>query len=103
VISSAASFFCFEFVVVSNIPPSAGLDVRPPRRLRYIFFPSLGIMARVLTAFHFPVAHIDDITRLIAICNDTYKFAANPYSICRNLQLIIRQSLRVTQEVAHLV
>jgi len=28
-----------------------------------------------------PVAHIDDITIPIAICNDTYKFAAYLYSI----------------------
>ena len=38
-------------------------------------------MLRIPTALHLPVAHIDNITRLIAICNDTYKFAAYPYSI----------------------
>ena len=27
-----------------------------------------------------PVAYIDDITRPIAICNDTHKFTAYPYS-----------------------
>ena len=29
---------------------------------------------------HLPVAYIDDITRPIAICNNTHKFAAYPYS-----------------------
>ena len=38
-------------------------------------------MLRIPTALHLPVAHIDDITRLIAICNNTYKFSAYPYSI----------------------
>ena len=32
------------------------------------------------TTLHFLVAYIDDITRPIAICNDTHKFAAYPYS-----------------------
>ena len=38
-------------------------------------------MLRVPTVLHFPVAHIDDITSPIAICNDAYKFVANLYSI----------------------
>ena len=38
-------------------------------------------MLRIPTTLHLPVAHIDDITRLIAICNDIYKFAAYTYSI----------------------
>ena len=33
------------------------------------------------TALHLPVAHIDNITRPIAICNETYKFVAYQYSI----------------------
>jgi len=32
------------------------------------------------TTLHLPVAYIDDITRPIAICNDTHKFAAYLYS-----------------------
>jgi len=32
------------------------------------------------TTLHFPIAYIDDITRPIAIYNDTHKFAAYPYS-----------------------
>ena len=28
-----------------------------------------------------PIVHIDDITRPIAICNDTYKFITFPYNI----------------------
>ena len=38
-------------------------------------------MPRVPTALYLLVAHIDDIIRSIAICNDAYKFAANSYSI----------------------
>ena len=38
-------------------------------------------MPSVPTTLFLIVAHIDDITRLIAICNDTYKFVAYPYSI----------------------
>jgi len=32
------------------------------------------------TTLHLHVAYIDDITRPIAICNDTHKFVAYPYS-----------------------
>ena len=38
-------------------------------------------MPRVPIALCFLVAHIDDITRSVAICNDTYIFVAYPYSI----------------------
>jgi len=38
-------------------------------------------MLRIPTALYLPVAHIDDITRSIAIYNDAYKFTANPYNI----------------------
>ena len=64
----------------SNIPPSAGLDVCPFRHPKYIIFLSLRIMSRVPTALNLHVAYIDDITRPIVICNDTYKFATYPYS-----------------------
>ena len=37
-------------------------------------------MLRVLTTLHLPVAYINDITRPIAICNNTHKFATYPYS-----------------------
>jgi len=85
----------------SNVPPSVVIDVCPPRHVIYIFLPSLGVMLRIPTALHLLVAHIDDITWPIAVCNDTYKFAANPYSIWQefavdndvmvtNLQLTIR-------------
>ena len=68
VIASAFSFSgCLEFVTVSNIPPFAGLDVCPLVHPRYILFPSLRNMPRVLTALHLHVAYIDDITRSIAI------------------------------------
>ena len=52
-----------------------------PRNVISLILPSLGVMLRIPIEFHLPVAHIDDITRSIAICNDAYKFAANPYSI----------------------
>ena len=64
-----------------------GVYVCLPRQLRYILLPSLGIILRVLIAIHSHVAHIDDITRQIAICNDTYKFAAYPYSILQEFIL----------------
>ena len=63
------------------MPPLAGIDVCLPRHVISLILPSLGVMLRILTALHLPVAHIDDITRPIAICNDTYKFVAYSYSI----------------------
>ena len=77
-ISNTSCSGCLEFVSESHVPPS--LDVRPPTHVISLILPSLGVMLRVQTALHFPVTHID-ITRLIAICNDTYKFTAYPYSI----------------------
>ena len=53
-------------------------------------------MLRIPPALHLSVAYIDDITRPIANCNDTHKFAAYPLVFCRNLQLIIGWWLRVT-------
>jgi len=38
-------------------------------------------MPRILIALYLLVAHIDDITKSIAIYNDAYKFTANSYSI----------------------
>ena len=52
-----------------------------PRHHICLILPSLGVMHRVHVALHLPVAHIDNITRPIAICNDNYKFAANSDSI----------------------
>jgi len=52
-----------------------------PKHLISLILSLLGVMSRVSTALHFPVTHIDDITRSIAIYNDTYKFAAYLYSI----------------------
>jgi len=80
-LSNASFFGCLEFVSESNVPPSVGLDVCPSRRSIYLILLSLGVMPRVTTAFHLPVAYIDDIIRLIAICNDIYKFAACSYNI----------------------
>jgi len=62
------------------VPPSARVDACPRHVISLIIL-SLGVMLKILTVLHLPVVHIDDITRPIVICNDTYKFAANPYSI----------------------
>jgi len=51
-ISSASFSDYLKFICESNIPPSAGLDVWPPRHHRYIIFSSLRIMLRVPTALH---------------------------------------------------
>ena len=76
IVSSVSSFSgCLEFVSESNVPPS--LDVCPPRRPTYLILP----MPTVPTALHLHVAQIDDITRPIAIYNDTYKFVAYSYNI----------------------
>ena len=81
-IFSASSFFgCLEFVSESIVPPPAGLDLCPPRRVISLILPSLGVMPRIPIALHLPVAHIDDVTRSIIIYNDTYKFIAYLYSI----------------------
>ena len=50
-----------------------------PRHLIYLILSSLGVMPRVPIALHLHVAYIDNITRLIAICNNTYKFVAYSY------------------------
>jgi len=80
-VSNASFFGCMEFVSESNIPPSEGLDVCPPRHPRYIIFPSLGIITRVFIVLHLSVAHVDDIAKSIVICNGTYKLVAHSYSI----------------------
>jgi len=41
---------------------------------------SLRVMPRVFTTLHLHVTYIDDITKPIAIYNDTHKFAAYLYS-----------------------
>jgi len=69
-----------EFVSKSNIPASAGLDVCPLRQPKYIISPYIGIMSRMPTALHLPIAQIDDTTRPIVICNDTHKFVTYTYS-----------------------
>jgi len=82
-VSSTSFLGCLEFVFESRVPPS--LDVCPFRHVISLILSSLGVMPRIPTALHLSVAHIDDITRLIVICNDTYKFTAYTYSICKNL------------------
>jgi len=55
--------------------------VCPPRHVISLILPSLGVMPKTSIALHLPIAHIDDITRSITICNDAYKFTANPSNI----------------------
>jgi len=83
-------------VYESNIPQFARLDVCPPRHPRYICFPSLRIMPKVPTALHLLFAHIDDMNRPIAICNDTYKFVAYPYSILQEFAVDNKVMVTVT-------
>jgi len=42
------------------------------------------------TILHLPLAYIEDITRPIAICNDTTNLLRTRIILCRNLWLIIR-------------
>jgi len=51
-----------------------------PRHSMYLFSLPSGIMPRVCTAFHLPVAY-NDITRQLANCNCNYYFFACPYSV----------------------
>ena len=67
---------CLEFVPKSSIPPLEWLEVCPPRHHVYIICASIRVMPRVSTALHLFVAHDDNLTRQIAICNDNYKFVA---------------------------
>jgi len=77
-VSNTSFSGCLEFVSESRVPSS--LDVCPSHVISFIL-PSLGVMPRIPTTLHLFVAHIDNITRLIAICNNTYKFVAYLYSI----------------------
>ena len=100
-VSSASSFFgCLAFVSESNVPPSVGLDVYPPRQVISLILPSLEVMPRILIVLHLPVAHIDDITRSIAICNDAYKFAANSYNILQEFAVDNKVMITSHPEVA---
>jgi len=90
VIYRAFSFTgCLEFISESSLP-LAGFDVYHPRHLIHLLVSSLGVMPRVPTALHLRVIHDDDITRHLTNCDENYKFIVYPYSIYRNLQLIIR-------------
>ena len=58
-ISSVSSFSgCLEFVPESNVPPSAGINVCPPRHVISLILSLLGVMPRIPTALHLHVAHI---------------------------------------------
>ena len=51
-------------------------------------------MLRIPIVLHLHVAHIDDITRPIAICNGTYKFVVYLYSILQ--EFIVDNKVIVT-------
>ena len=53
-------------------------------------------MPRVPIVLHFPVAHIDDVTKPKVICNDTYKFVAYPYSILQEFAVDNKVMVTVT-------
>ena len=90
VISSTFSITgSLKFIPESNLS-LAGFDVCYPRHPIYLFFPSLGVIIRVLTALHLYIAHDDDITRHLAIAMKTINLLHIHIIICRNLQLIIR-------------
>ena len=77
----SASFACrLEFIPESNLS-LAKFDVYHPRYPIYLILPSLRVIPRVSTALHLSVVYINDITRLIAIYNNTYKFVTNTYNI----------------------
>jgi len=69
-------------VSLSDVIPLAISDVRPPRKLIYLFVLSLGVTPSEYDALHLLVTH-DEISKQIVIYNDDYKFAAYPH---RNLQ-----------------
>jgi len=80
-VSSASSFTGHLELISESSLSLAKFDMCHPRHLISLILPSLGVMSREPTASHLFVAHIDDITRSIANCNNTYKFSAYPYSI----------------------
>jgi len=53
-------------------------------------------MHKIPITLHLHVAHIDDITRPIAVCNDTYNFATNSYNILQEFAVDNKVRLRVT-------
>ena len=66
----------------------------PSRHPIYLILLSLGVMPRVPTALHLLVTYIDDITRPIAICNDTHKFVAYRYSTLQ--EFVVDNKVMVT-------
>jgi len=79
VVSSASAFTgCLEFILEFSLSLE-GFNVCHPRHLIYLIFLSLGVMPRVFTMLHLPIAHDDDITRQLANCDETYKFSIYPY------------------------
>ena len=67
-----------EFICESSLSLASSRCDRHPI---YLILPSFGIVPRVSTALHLHVEQINNITRPIAIYNDTCKFVAYPYNI----------------------
>jgi len=74
--------------------------VCPPRHVISLILPSLGVMPKISITLHLHVAHIDDITRSITICNDAYKFGANPYSILQEFAVDNKATVTIHCEAA---
>jgi len=71
-VSSAFSFTGnLEFIPKPSLS-LAEFEVCHTRHPLSIILPSLRVMTKVPTALHLHAAYIDDITRQIAICYDTY-------------------------------
>ena len=63
----------------------------------YIFFSSLRVMPKILTALQLPIAHDDDITRQLENCNENNKFAVYPYSMLR--EFVVDSEVIVTSMI----
>jgi len=77
-----SSFFEFFHTSVghSNVIPIKVFDVRSLRKPIYLIFVCVGVLTSEFVALYLPEMH-DKTHKQKTICNDDYKFAANPHSI----------------------
>jgi len=85
-ISSTSSFFgCLEFLSESNVPPSvppsAGLDVCPPKHAISLILPSLGVMPRI------PL-HCIYLLHILMISLGRQQFAMTPTSLLQTHSIL---------------
>ena len=78
--------FGYISVSPSDVIPLAVYDVRPPRKLIYLFVLSLGVLSNEFVVLHLPEMH-DETHKQIIICNDNYNFVLIHIIFCKNLQL----------------